>query len=232
MPTGYTKPLRALFDTGATDNFIHTKIIKDFNIKTSKLSKKEKVTLGSEGASANVTKETTPVTTLVGKYCKHKTKFTVINLEDYDIVLGRPFQKYVKASIEGDDVIIPTSFGKQTLPKWVDLKTKDIKIFKVNGNEFHHELKSSKQCFILHPQSIDKESENFDKEITLSNSSELSEEEQETLQTFIDKNLKDLDTTKKEPAWRSFLRMHIEHKNQKIENNSKNIKKTRKITKK
>jgi len=70
---------------------------------------------------------------------------------------------------------------------------------------------------ILHPESIDKESEGFDKEITLSNSSELSEEEQGTSQTFIDKNLKDLDTTKKEPAWRSFLRMHIEHKNQKIE---------------
>eukprot|EP00961_Rhodomonas_salina_P262305 3544745-Rhodomonas_salina.1 len=54
----------------------------------------------------------------IGSTCKHKSRYTVLNLGDYDAILGRPFQKLVNARIKGDDCQVPSKLGWQTLPRW------------------------------------------------------------------------------------------------------------------
>eukprot|EP00961_Rhodomonas_salina_P281313 3801040-Rhodomonas_salina.3 len=52
LPTRHTCDLRVLVDLGATDNFIHDKVMKEFKIKAQTLTRPQKVTLRSEGSSA------------------------------------------------------------------------------------------------------------------------------------------------------------------------------------
>ena len=47
LPSGKTRALRVLVDTGATDNFIHESVVKEFKLKTTKLDGSATVTMGT-----------------------------------------------------------------------------------------------------------------------------------------------------------------------------------------
>eukprot|EP00961_Rhodomonas_salina_P169181 2279652-Rhodomonas_salina.1 len=59
--------------------------------------------MGTEGSKVTALGKCEPVTMVIGHTCKHKSSYTVLNLGDYDAILGCPFQKFVNARIKGDD---------------------------------------------------------------------------------------------------------------------------------
>eukprot|EP00961_Rhodomonas_salina_P231450 3126319-Rhodomonas_salina.1 len=74
--------------------------------------------MGTKGSEVTALGEREPVTMAIGHTCKHKSRYTVLNLGDYDVILRHPFQKFVNAKIEGDDCLVPSNQGWQTLPRW------------------------------------------------------------------------------------------------------------------
>eukprot|EP00960_Hanusia_phi_P003470 102619-Hanusia_phi.AAC.1 len=66
LPSGKTRALRVLVDTGATDNFIHESVVKEFKIKTTKLEGSATVTMGTEGSEVTALGECEPVTMAIG----------------------------------------------------------------------------------------------------------------------------------------------------------------------
>lgn len=100
LPTGRTRLLRALIDSGATDNFIHKDLTAEFNLTVIPLDGNSTIAMGTADAEAVATGETQPLSFQATSLCQHKTKFTILNLGDYDIILGWPFQRYTKAVIQ------------------------------------------------------------------------------------------------------------------------------------
>ena len=99
LPAGRTRALRALVDTGASDNFLSAQIQQEFGIENHEFGQLTQIQMGSEGAQTEALGETPPLTLQCGSFCTHKTNFTVIKLSDYDVVLGRPFQKFTRLVI-------------------------------------------------------------------------------------------------------------------------------------
>ena len=143
LPSGHTRTLRALLDTGATDDFVHSRVVSESNIQYTSFENPESVTMGAAGSEASALGETKVVTWSIGSVLKHKSKFTVLDLGDYDVILGRPFQKFVQARIEGDDVFVPTRRGYQALPRWVGQKGTKPKLIRLSRLEMQRELLKS-----------------------------------------------------------------------------------------
>ena len=78
LTSGRTKSLRGLIDTGASDNYIHTRIQEEYNIPLDTKSKGETVSLGEEGLEAKIEGETTPVTLTSGRTLKYKSNVSVL----------------------------------------------------------------------------------------------------------------------------------------------------------
>lgn len=223
LSSGVSQPLRALIDTGATDNFIHTKTVEKLKIPTKKLSKSEFVTLGAEGSNARVTRETLPIKLSAGKFCQHNSKFTILNLEDYDLILGRPFQKYVNSQIIGDDVLIPTKHGQQIIPKWITQKQNTQKIFQVSRSEIIRDVNKSTEKIMLTKkeppkEAVDANADPFDADSDLS---EVVNNNVEVLTKDIQKILRESrhihKTQKPEASWKTFMRLQEQHKNPHID---------------
>ena len=121
LPSGRTKDLQALIDCGSTDNFINLNLVENLNLEILPL-KNGCVSLGAD-TTAQAAGETRPLTMTLGPHCSHKSKYTVIELGDHDIVLGRPFLSYVAARVEGDDCWVPTRHGPMALPRWVSTQS-------------------------------------------------------------------------------------------------------------
>ena len=51
LPSGKTRQLRTLIDCGATDNFIHEQLTKEFKLEVSALGGSNEVAMGTEGAT-------------------------------------------------------------------------------------------------------------------------------------------------------------------------------------
>eukprot|EP00961_Rhodomonas_salina_P274158 3703915-Rhodomonas_salina.1 len=62
--------------------------------------------MGTEGSEVQALGQTDKAIILQsGPFCQHKSKFTVLNLGDYDVILGCPFQRYADAIIKVDDCL-------------------------------------------------------------------------------------------------------------------------------
>jgi hypothetical protein len=149
LPTGQTRLLRALIDTGATDNFINSKTVKELNLPTQPLPRKIKVELGSASDCAYVKSETTPLHMSFGQSGSHKSTYSVLNLGEYDVILGRPFQRSMATRIEGDDIFLPSRRGYQPLPRWASAKKQKLAIVQTSFREMHSIMKCSQEKFLL-----------------------------------------------------------------------------------
>lgn len=149
LPSGATRLLRALVDTGATDDFIHERLVAEFKLSTRALPKKVKVNLGSGGSCAYVKDETTLLTSTLGPAGTRKSRYTVLDLGEYDIILGRPFQKSTASRIEGDDVYLPSKHGYQPVPRWVNPRVHKTKVVKTSYREMHSVIRNSKETYVL-----------------------------------------------------------------------------------
>eukprot|EP00961_Rhodomonas_salina_P016150 217379-Rhodomonas_salina.1 len=91
----------------------------------------------------------------IGRTCKHKSRYTVLHLGDYDAILGCPFQKFVNAKIEGDDCQVPSRRGRQTLPRWAAGPGQNIQLVRLSREEMMHEMneKTAEESFVMFPQS-------------------------------------------------------------------------------
>jgi len=144
LPTGRKGPLRALIDTGGTDNFINQELISKFNLPHTDTLKGESVSMGEDQAVTIIEGETSPLCLSIGPYCKHRSVFTILKLGDYDLILGRPFQKYSQCTLEQDDWKIPTKNGWKILPKWIISPTKQLRVMKVSTNQLRSEISKNK----------------------------------------------------------------------------------------
>ena len=142
LPAGRTRALRALVDTGATDNFLGSHIQQEFGIQIIPFAQTTNILMGTEGSQAAAEGESSPLTLQCGPFCTHKTNFTILNLGDYDIILGRPFQKYTKMIIQDDVCTIPTKRGHQTLPRWVSAPDSSHTLIRISRTEMAHTLRT------------------------------------------------------------------------------------------
>ncbi len=114
LPTGQTKDLWALVDCGSTDNFINLDLVEKLKFKNLPL-KNGCVSLGADIAS-QAAGETRPLTMTLGPSCSHKSRYTMIELGDHNIILGLIFLSHMAARVEGDDCWVPTRHGPVALP--------------------------------------------------------------------------------------------------------------------
>ncbi len=152
LPNGTSRPLRALIDTGASDDYIHSRVVKELRIERNSDSKQERVSMGQEGSVATTLGDTKPLTLTSGPFCKYKSYYSILELEDYDLILGRPFQRSQSCFIEGDDIILRTRRGPQALPKWATPAGETVKLVRISRAEMIRELKRNEPCYILHPK--------------------------------------------------------------------------------
>ncbi len=132
-------------DTGASDNFkfkfLSSPIQQEFGIPIIEFGQLTTISMGTEGSDTQALGETPPLTLQCGSCCTHKTNFTILPLGDYDIVLGRPFQKYTKLVIQDDVCLIPTKRGQQALPRWASLPDSSHTLICISRREMAHTLK-------------------------------------------------------------------------------------------
>jgi len=156
LPSGRTTDLRALIDCGSTDNFINLNLVENLNLEILPL-KNGCVSLGAD-TTAQAAGETRPLTMTLGPHCSHKSKYTVIELGDHDIVLGRPFLSYVAARVEGDDCWVPTRHGPMALPRWVSRAHAPVKLLLVSRREMMDDIRGQEatgkggEVYLLLPQ--------------------------------------------------------------------------------
>jgi Aspartyl protease len=100
LHTGLKRAMKkALLDTGATENFIHPRVVKQLSLRTKKLTKPQKVK--NVDGTLNQSGEITDVVTLIvmynGKPMWHL--FFVTNITSDDLILGYPFFEDVNPSV-------------------------------------------------------------------------------------------------------------------------------------
>ena len=144
LPAGRTRALRALVDTGASDNFLSSQLQQEFGIQLLRFAQPTNILMGTEDSQVDALGETPPLTLQCGPFCTHRTNFTILNLGDYDIILGRPFQKYTKMVIQDDVCTIPTKRGPQTLPRWVSTPDSNHSLIRISRHEMVHALRTEK----------------------------------------------------------------------------------------
>ena len=153
LPNGRTRDLRVLVDCGATDNFIHEKVVREFSLSSQALTGSPTVSLGSEGSEATAQGESEPLTMTSGRMCKHRSRYTILNIGEYDVILGRPFLKFMGAKVEGDNCLVPSRRGWQSLPVWASEPTGKTKLVRLSRTEMARELRNCKkeEALILIP---------------------------------------------------------------------------------
>jgi hypothetical protein len=100
LHTGSKRAMKkALLNTGATENFIHPRVVKQLSLKTKKLSKPRKVK--NMDGTLNQSREITDAVTLIvmynGKPMRHL--FFVANIASDDLILGYPFFEDANPSV-------------------------------------------------------------------------------------------------------------------------------------
>ena len=150
LPTGKTRALRALVDTGASDNYLHTRVSDEYDIEVLKFANPTTVTLGSK-ESADTPGETNPLTLSCGRSVLHKSNFTLLDLDEYDLVLGRPFQKFANVLIMSkmDALQVPTPHGMQELQRWVSTPKGKPQLQFLSRLDMLREMRGSKETYLL-----------------------------------------------------------------------------------
>ncbi len=75
LSTGKTLALRALVDTGATDNFVSKSTIEEFKLSCEPFPTPTTVAVGTDDVTTEALGATEALTIQLGMLCKHKTKF-------------------------------------------------------------------------------------------------------------------------------------------------------------
>eukprot|EP00961_Rhodomonas_salina_P090950 1223993-Rhodomonas_salina.2 len=72
------------------------------------------------------------------------------------MILGRPFQRYHGACIEGDDCFIPSKRGRHALPRWVGEPSQKVKLICLSRTEMTKELKTvdPEKAFVMVPSQL------------------------------------------------------------------------------
>eukprot|EP00961_Rhodomonas_salina_P223051 3016398-Rhodomonas_salina.1 len=78
----------------------------------------------------------------IGSHCKHSSVYTILDLRDYDVILGRPFQNYTGARIDPNERQVPTRGGWQKLPAWAASPGKEVKLIRLSRTDMMRELKN------------------------------------------------------------------------------------------
>lgn len=142
-----------MVDTGATDNFIRADLAREFHLPVDMGSQGERVSMGSKDAEAKTEGETHPLTISCGPHCKVTTRMTLLDLGDYDIILGRPFQIYTQAAIHNRDCLIKTPRGWQALPLWIDTDRPTPRLMKLSLSHMLREQRHHQgESYILYPK--------------------------------------------------------------------------------
>ena len=132
LPTGITRDLRILLDIGATNNFLNTRTRDRYGIRMSN-TKTGTVQMG-DSQSAKSGGETVPLSMRHGRF-RHTSTYTLLDLGEYDVVLGMPFFQYHKVVLAaGNDlpeVVVRTPQGPRSLPVRIG-KARDKAIFQVS----------------------------------------------------------------------------------------------------
>lgn len=149
LPSGKSPPLRALVDTGASDDFIHPRVVEANNIPVNQSASRETVVMGTEGAQADSQGETCPIKIQSGSFCKYRNGFTILNLDEYDLILGRPFQRNSMCVISGDDVILSRERGKPVLPRWIPSREGGPQLIQLSRLEMLRETRLRKESGYL-----------------------------------------------------------------------------------
>ena len=132
LPTGITRDLRILLDIGATNNFLNTRTRDRYGIRMTHTTTCM-VQMG-DSQSAKSGGETVPLSMRHGRF-RHTSTYTLLDLGEYDVVLGMPFFQYHKVVLTaGNDlpeVVVNTPRGPRSLPVRVG-KARDKAIFQVS----------------------------------------------------------------------------------------------------
>ncbi len=132
LPTGITRDLRILLDLGATNNFLHNRIRDQYGIRMQSTTVSS-VTMGDR-KTARSGGETVPLTMRNGRF-RHRSTYTLLDLGEYDVVLGMPFFRYHKVVLSNGgklpEVTVKTPQGPRSLPVRIG-KARDLAIFQVS----------------------------------------------------------------------------------------------------
>ncbi len=122
----------------------------EYDIEVLKFANPTTVTLGSK-ESADTPGETNPLTLSCGRSVKHKSNFTLLDLDEYDLVLGRPFQKFADVRIMSkmDALQVPTPHGMQELPRWVSTPKGKPQLQFLSRLDMLREMRGSKETYFL-----------------------------------------------------------------------------------
>lgn len=96
-----TLPLRAMIDSGATGNFIHSRVVQRYGLKLKRLSEPMPISVidGRPIASGRLTHEATPIRLTTGAHSKIIRLLPTI-LGQHDVILGLPWLQKHNPSID------------------------------------------------------------------------------------------------------------------------------------
>jgi len=154
LPSGRSGNLRILLDLGATSNFINKRLVSQLKIPLEKGDKGE-VSIGN-GHNAQSSGETAPLCMKLGRIYKHTSTYTVMELGDFDVILGMPWYKFAKCTIPTEDSVPAVEViykkARLTLPTRANMKNQTRKCFHVSVKEFHLEKGSYEEIYTAHYQ--------------------------------------------------------------------------------
>eukprot|EP00961_Rhodomonas_salina_P082789 1112705-Rhodomonas_salina.1 len=89
----------------------------------------------------------------IGSHCKHSSVYTVLDLGDYHVILGRPFQNYSGVRIDPNECQVQTLHGWQKLPAWAASPGKEVKLVRLSQTDLMRELKNieAEKALVLVP---------------------------------------------------------------------------------
>lgn len=151
LPKGPTRNLRVLFDIGATNNFINTKLVNEHKIRSNEI--REFVQMGGN-QTAQAVGETSPIKMRNGRF-QHTSTYTVMDLGPYDVVLGMPFFLAQNVTVTSDgvdpEIWVPTPKGPRFLPTKIR-NGSEKSIFRYeNLGAFRRDLQTNDEVFVVYP---------------------------------------------------------------------------------
>ena len=133
----------------------NTTLVDELHLPVCPLPGSSTVQLGTDNSVATATGSTKPITMTIGKACKHTSTYTVLDIGEYDVILGRPFQRYMRAIPLDDEVWIQTNHGLDMLPRWVTSPDTNCQLVKLSRRAMLRELQTEKvkdEALVLFPR--------------------------------------------------------------------------------
>jgi len=93
--------LRVLLDSGASNNFINHRLAESHHLSYDP-SLAELIETGDGNHSVNSYGETKPLKMKLGSTYTHTSSYTVMDLGEYDVILGMPWVNHSKCQVQGD----------------------------------------------------------------------------------------------------------------------------------